>query len=88
MEDFALWAAYYEIEPWGQDRADYRAAIVAFTTWTAGYALSGRKPPSHVKVEDFLVVPPEGARKQRITDPKDMEALFRGIHAQMQAVAS
>ena len=27
--DVAEWAAYFELEPWGEDRADLRAGIVA-----------------------------------------------------------
>ncbi len=29
--EFAEWRAYYELEPWGEERADLRAGIVAST---------------------------------------------------------
>lgn len=29
MEDFLGWVAYYRLEPWGEERADLRAGIVA-----------------------------------------------------------
>ena len=29
--EFAEWQAYYELEPWGEERADLRAGIVAST---------------------------------------------------------
>ena len=29
--EFAEWLAYYELEPWGEERADLRAGIVAST---------------------------------------------------------
>jgi len=29
--EFAEWRAFYELEPWGDDRADLRAGIVAST---------------------------------------------------------
>lgn len=31
-EELTLWHAYYNLEPWGEERADIRAAIVASTT--------------------------------------------------------
>lgn len=29
--DFAMWEAYYAVEPWGEERADLRAGIIAST---------------------------------------------------------
>lgn len=86
LEDFALWQAYYAVEPWGEERADYRAATIAYTTWSVGMGLAGKRPPAHVKPEDFLVVPLEERRKHKITDPARMEELFQSLHRQMQDV--
>jgi hypothetical protein len=44
--EFQEWCLYYQIEPWGEDRADLRAGIVASTLHNV-YAASGwvRTPP-------------------------------------------
>ncbi len=49
MQEFHEWVAYYQIEPWGEERADWRSAMVAFTMASL-WAGKGRRP----KFGDFL----------------------------------
>ncbi len=44
------WAAYYQVEPFGEERADLRSAIVA-TNIANGNRAKGQKP---YKIEDFM----------------------------------
>jgi hypothetical protein len=44
------WIAYAELEPWGEERADVRAAIVASTVYNC---LSGRRSPRR-RMKDFM----------------------------------
>lgn len=48
------WYAYFELEPWGEERADLRSAIVAATQYntTRGRGQAPRPP------RDFLANPP------------------------------
>lgn len=40
--EFAMWRAYYEVEPWGEERADLRAGIIAHTTYTMRKGKGGK----------------------------------------------
>jgi hypothetical protein len=51
------WSAYYAAEPWGQDRADLRAAIIACTQFNMFRA---RGTPAK-RPRDFMAVPPKRA---------------------------
>lgn len=50
------WMRYYTLEPFGEARADVRAAIIAATVFNMQ---RGRQPAR--KVRDFLAVPPSRA---------------------------
>lgn len=41
--ELALWAEFYQVEPWGEARADLRSGIIASTV-ANGYARKGTKP--------------------------------------------
>jgi len=43
------WEAYYRIDPWGEERADIRSAIIAYT-FALAHSKRGRKP----KLVDFM----------------------------------
>ena len=43
------WEALYRIDPWGEDRADLRAAIVAYT-FASAHTKKGKK----LKLSDFM----------------------------------
>jgi hypothetical protein len=47
---FRRWMAYYQIEPWGEERADLRSAIVASTV---ANAMAGRRSKKF-KPKDFM----------------------------------
>lgn len=45
------WLAYFRLDPWGESRADLRAAIVASTV---ANAMARKKGGGHFKPEDFM----------------------------------
>lgn len=49
--EFAEWMAYSRIEPWGEERADYRAALICKIS--ADIATPKGKQP--MKLQDFLL---------------------------------
>jgi hypothetical protein len=49
---FRRWMLYEQVEPFGQLREDYRAAMVASHVANTGYDTSKRGP---FKIEDFLL---------------------------------
>ena len=51
--ELAEWQAWYSIQPWGEERADLRTAIVAATVAQAMSDGSRR-----YKLEDFMAVKP------------------------------
>jgi len=51
--ELAEWMAYYEIEPWGEERADIRQAITSALIANQ-YRGKNQRP---YKVQDFLAVP-------------------------------
>lgn len=48
------WVAYAELEPWGEERADVRAGIIAATV----YSLLRPRGARAMTVRDFMAVPP------------------------------
>lgn len=50
--EFAEWMAYYTLEPWGQERADLRAGIIASTVANANRDAKKRRQP--FKPQDFM----------------------------------
>lgn len=52
-EEFGLWAALYRLDPWGEQRADLRSAVVAATV--ANYAgMTRSKSAGPAKPADFM----------------------------------
>ncbi len=49
---FMEWQAYYQIEPWGEDRADLRAGIVASVI--ANTHRDARRKPEPYQPADFM----------------------------------
>jgi hypothetical protein len=47
-KEYDLWIAEYEIEPWGEVRSDYRAAMIAKTSLLPHYE-------EEFDLEDFIV---------------------------------
>jgi hypothetical protein len=70
--EFCEWCLYYQIEPWGEERADLRAGIVASTIASyAGKERSMSAPPA--LPADFMPYldrpePAEPAEDQPLTD--------------------
>jgi len=59
------WLAYAEVEPWDEQRADWRAAMIAYTMASLWRGKGGRKP----KLEDFM--PKFGRQKPKPKTPQD-----------------
>ena len=66
--EYALWRAYYEIEPFGEERADLRAAIIAMTIANV-FRGRGRS----YKAEDFM---PDFDRRVRRQTNEQMWAIL------------
>lgn len=72
----AEWRAYYELEPFGQDRGDLPAAIVAYTVASAAGAKS-------VRLSDFMPRIGEDAPKR--ATGQEMLAKARAFAARFKA---
>ena len=64
--------AEWSIEPWGEVRADFRAALIAWTMASIWRGKGQRRP----KLEDFLL---KFGKEVGVTDPRQIEAIFRSI---------
>jgi len=73
--ELSEWVAYAQVEPFGEDRADLRSAIIACTFANMMAAAWGKKGHKGFKITDFLpnFEPP---RKQSL---KEMENVLRRI---------
>lgn len=68
--------AYYQIEPWGDARADIRNGIVAALIYNANRGKNARpKNP-----DDFVIKTKEGNKKQEQT-PQDQAKIGRMLQA-------
>ncbi len=61
--EFAEWEAYYELEPFGEERADIRSAIVASTVANANRNPKARAKP--FEVDDFMPKFGQPARRRQ-----------------------
>lgn len=64
--ELSEWAAYYELEPWGEERADLRAGIVASTM--ANTARDPKKRQKPYRANEFM---PQFAGADRESDGED-----------------
>lgn len=80
--ELGLWAALYSIDPWGEQRADLRAAI-----GTSVLAESNRNPKVRAEPytsEDFMPYSPKKIGKERA---KTSQAKLRALLLQAEAGA-
>lgn len=74
-EEFAQWAAYYRIEPWGETRADLRNGVVASLL----YNINRTKDAPPLSPADFLLFEKKPDAAQSETNLRDrFRALFPG----------
>ena len=79
--EFAEWLAYYNLEPWGEERADLRAGIIAATVANAAPGRRGRT----FQPKDFMPFTGERAQRQ---STQEVEARIRlWVAAHNQAIA-
>jgi hypothetical protein len=71
--EIAEWIAYYQIEPFGEERADLRAAIIACVIANANR--DSKEHPQPFSPADFMVVP--FAKKEM--DEDDIKNIFKGL---------
>lgn len=69
--EFSEWIAYHNIEPFGEERADIRSAIIALTI--ANVNRTSRQPP--LKIKDFM--PKFGRPKPQTW--QEMKARFKSF---------
>jgi hypothetical protein len=50
LSEAIAWQLLETIEPWGEARADYRAAVICWTIASCNYSGKGRRP----QLKDFL----------------------------------
>lgn len=70
-------AAYHSFWPLGNEREDYRSAVVASTV--SNRLRSHREKPK--RVQDFMPF----SERRKITDPKQIEGFFAGLAKSMKA---
>lgn len=75
-EEFGEWVALFSAEPWGEERADFRAAIVASTV--ANCHAQGRK---QFKAEDFMPRYGKPKRRQSIDEMQSRIMLSCSMNA-------
>ncbi len=77
--EFAEWMAFYQVEPWGEERADLRSGIVASTVANAHRDPKKRKRP--FKPEDFIPkFEPKFERKKGRKTPEQMLRLVEMLN--------
>ena len=80
IREFYQWQHFYAIEPWGEERADLRSAIIAYTVASI-HAKKGAK----IRVADFM---PQFGRQTEAQTGEEMEAIARAFAARMNASAA
>lgn len=67
--ELSEWMAYYEVEPFGEERADYRSAMIAWVLASV-YSKKGHKP----KIEDFM--PFLDKKRSRQQSPEEIQGVL------------
>ena len=70
--EFAEWMAYYSLEPWGQERGDLRAGIVASVI-----ANTQRGKGKAFTPQDFMPQFEAPKRKKKKQTPQEMQSILR-----------
>lgn len=76
-EEFAWWIAYYEIQPWGNDREDLRAGMIGAVMANAWRGKRGKR----IGPEDLFpnLKPPAAIAKANRPTPEQLAAKLRWI---------
>ncbi len=80
--EFQEWMSFYRMEPFGEDRADLRAGIIAATIVNVQRGKKGRP----VKPTDFMPYQKAGEQRRRMSDgpdPKKLDKQVRGVFGSM-----
>jgi hypothetical protein len=72
--EFSEWMAYYSIEPFGEERADWRGALVPYML-ACFMRKKGRKP----RFEEFMLSTQMDAEPKKAESTKTMMAKLKGI---------
>ena len=72
MREFVEWIAFFKLRPWGEERADARAALMPFV-FSNAFAGKASKP----KFEDFLIMP--NKQKPKRNSAEQMFAVLRAV---------
>ena len=72
-EEFTYWQAYYNLDPFGNERGDLQAGMMAYTTAASHAGKKGKK----LKFEDFVLKFQDD--KKRMTDPKQIMNYFKTL---------
>lgn len=67
--ELRLWATYYELEPWGYEIENFRAALIAYSARVDAWGSRGKRYPG--KLEDFMRASPVRPRVQ-LASPRDV----------------
>lgn len=71
---FVRWQQYNEVEPFGEDRADLRAAIIA---WTMATVMTDKKHRRKLTLESFMPT----FKQRKKTDEEKAQRLFDKVFA-------
>ena len=86
QSEFRSWLAEYELEPFGERRADLRAALIAWTVASV-FSKKGHQPDINSFLLDFETkleqVNEEQSKKPQIT-AQQMQAIFGGTISKKQ----
>jgi len=74
------WKAACRVDPWTQERADYRAAIIA---WTLA-CINTPKGKPRPKVSQFMAVQANKPRRQSVTEQAAVFSQFAAAHNAFQ----
>lgn len=81
MDEFQKWQAFYGLEPWGDERADLRAGIIASTQANCHRDPKSGKP---FKPADFMPDYGKPARSRKQT-PQEMHSILKSFAAAQNA---
>jgi len=73
-EQLKEWMEFYQLDPWNEERADFRAAIVAHTVAVANGVK--RKGGGEIKLKDFM---PEFGTQPKAKQPRQTAGQIKSL---------
>ena len=85
--EYAAWQAYYNIEPFGSIREDYRSGTICATLVNVARGLAGDKESKPVEAHDFIPTYDSIKEAEEVAEVEEMNKRLKSAFSALKAFA-